>query len=317
MNNTWVVPLTEEERRKWHRILTSDKKKSAKSLLTPDQKALLWKQQDNIARRWEPRFAEAAVQAFEDDRRAILALVTEARETSKARKATLNYGELLDKILAYIAGDSQENWRKVFLPVIEGLIIQQGEMWNAAMGMQWDVRNLFAEAAFNDYMIKFAQQIAKTTNDDITALLQQAMKEGWSIPDMEKALGSLFEQYMSGDLTDEQRAWFEERMPAYRRENISRTETIRASNNGSYQLFKGWGAQGKEWLATYDPPRARDTHMAAGTRYSGAGAIPIGDPFMVDGEALQYPGDPNGSAANVCNCRCSLSPVLVLPGAQP
>ena len=283
--------------------------KHVKSLLTPDQKALLWKQQDNIARRWEPRFAEAAVRAFEDDRRAILALVTEARETSKARKATLNYGELLDKILAYIAGDSQENWRKLFRPVIEALIVQQGEMWNAAMGMQFDVRNIFAEQAFQDYLIKFAQQVAQTTNDDITALLQQAMKEGWSIPDMEKALGSLFDQYMTGDLTDEQRAWFEERMPAYRREVISRTETIRASNNGSYQLFKGWGAQGKEWLTAMDG-RQRDTHGAANGQ-----TVPIDEPFSVGGYQMMHPGDGNAPAEEVCNCRCSIAPVLTMPGA--
>lgn len=285
--------------------------KHVKSLLTPDQKALLWKQQDNIARRWEPRFADVAVQAFEDDRRAILAMVADAKGKAKARKATLNYGELLDKILAYIAGDSQENWRKVFRPVIEALVMQQGEMWNAAMGMSFDVRNIFGEAAFNDYLIKFAQQIAQTTNDDITALLQQAMKEGWSIPDMEKALGSLFDQYMSGDLTDEQRTWFEERMPAYRRENIARTETTRASSVGSQALFKGWGAQGKEWLTAMDG-RQRDTHGAANGQI-----VPIDEPFKVGGYDMMHPGDPNAPAEEVCSCRCSIAPILTLPGATP
>ena len=27
-------------------------------------------------------------------------------------------------------------------------------------------------------------------------------------------------------------------------------------------------------------------------------------PFVVMGEMLMYPGDPNGSAKNICNCRC-------------
>lgn len=38
--------------------------------------------------------------------------------------------------------------------------------------------------------------------------------------------------------------------------------------------------------------------------------IPKGDLFNVGGESMEAPGDPSGSAGNVCNCRCSLYPVL-------
>jgi len=34
-------------------------------------------------------------------------------------------------------------------------------------------------------------------------------------------------------------------------------------------------------------------------------------PFIVDGESLDYPGDPSGSAANVINCRCGVSYLVV------
>ena len=276
--------------------------------LTPDQKALLWKQQDNIARRHEAAFGEAAVQAFEQDKRDILALVSIAKGKSKARKATLDYGELLDLILKYLAGESLDTWRKTFQPVIEALIEQQGEMLNAAFGMQFDIENVFATESFRDYLIKFAQQIAQTTNDDITAMLGQAMHEGWSIPKMQTALETMFEKYMNGgDLTDEERAWFETRMPDYRRENIARTETIRSSNLGSTEIYKGWGAWGSEWLATMDD-RVRDTHAEANGQIR-----PFGAPFEVGGEKLLYPGDPNGSAGNVCSCRCTTVPILEPP----
>lgn len=278
--------------------------KHVKSLLTPDQKALLWKQQDNIARRWEPRFAEAAVRAFEDDRRAILALVTEARETSKARKATLNYGELLDKILAYIAGDSQDNWRKQFWPLIEAIVTDQGQMLNAAFGISFDVRNLFSEAFFDTYLIPFAQKIAETTEGSIRSMLQQGMTEGWSIDEMTDNLEKMFEQWMNGSLSPEDFAWYKERMPAYRREVIARTETIRSSAYGSNAIYKGWGVKRKEWLTAIDG-RQRDSHGAANGQI-----VEVGEPFRVGGYDMEYPGDMNAPAEEVCNCRCTILPVM-------
>lgn len=127
---------------------------------------------------------------------------------------------------------------------------------------------------------------------------------------MEKALGSLFDQYMSGDLSDEQRAWFEARMPAYRRENIARTETTRAAGVGSHTLFSGWGAEGHEWLTAMDG-RQRDTHGAANGQ-----VVPMNEPFTVGGYQMMHPGDPNAPAEEVCECRCAELPVLVMPARQ-
>ncbi len=275
-----------------------------KSTLTTDQKALLWKQQDNIARRWEPKFADAAVQAFEDDRRAILALVADAKGKSKQRKATLNYGELLDKILVYIAGDSQENWRKQFWPLIEAIVTDQGQMLNAAFGISFDVRNLFSEAFFDTYLIPFAQKIAETTEGSVRSMLQQGMTEGWSIDEMTDNLDKMFEQWMNGSLSPEDFAWYKERMPAYRREVIARTETIRSSAYGSNAIYKGWGVKRKEWLTAIDG-RQRDSHGAANGQ-----VVEVGEPFRVGGYDMEYPGDMNAPAEEVCNCRCTILPVM-------
>jgi len=38
--------------------------------------------------------------------------------------------------------------------------------------------------------------------------------------------------------------------------------------------------------------------------------VPLSQPFEVDGEYLDHPGDPSGSAEAVINCRCSLAYVL-------
>ncbi len=56
------------------------------------------------------------------------------------------------------------------------------------------------------------------------------------------------------------------------------------------------------WTTVGDD-RVRDAHAAADGQRRGEEGIP--GAFLVGGEALRYPGDPNGSAENTINCRCS------------
>lgn len=258
-------------------------------------------QTDRIAQSWERRFGDEAVRQFENDKRHLLALLREAQHKSLAQKATVNWLTLDQEWQVYLelAGD---NWREAFIPLMQGVMMDQGNALNLAFGMQFDVRNLFAEAWFNDYTIEFAQPILATTERDVRQLLQQAQVEGWSIPTMQKHLTEVFEQYMAGELTPEDFAWFEARMPAYRRELIARTETIRASNAGSNALYRDWGVQMKEWLATNDE-RTRPDHAAANGQ-----RVAVDARFDVGGEMLSHPGDPNGSPENTINCRCTLVP---------
>ena len=67
------------------------------------------------------------------------------------------------------------------------------------------------------------------------------------------------------------------------------------------------GAEGKEFIATPDE-RTRDGHAEADGQ-----VVALAEPFIVrnaDGEdeELMFPGDPNGSASNSCNCRCTVAP---------
>lgn len=89
---------------------------------------------------------------------------------------------------------------------------------------------------------------------------------------------------------------------------IARTEVVPAANFGSLQQLKAVGFTDeecqKEWLATNDP-RTREAHrLADGQR------VGVNQPFVVDGDFLQVPGDPAGRAENVINCRCSVAYVF-------
>lgn len=261
---------------------------------------------DRVAFTWEAKFAEAAEQQFQADLDALLAIIKESARTIKAKIDWLTVGK---KWEAYFQ-EAGDRWREAFVPLIQGVVTDQGEAWNLAFGMEFDVQNLFALEWFDEYTLQFAQPIMATTLKDTTNLYRQAMLEGWSIPQMDRHLGQIFQQYMQGDLAPDDFAWFEDRMPPHRRELISRTETLRASNAGSFELFKQWGAPLKEWLATGDS-RTRDTHMDAWARYQeggNPGPIPIDEPFIVGGAEMMYPHDPNGPAKEVISCRCTLLP---------
>jgi hypothetical protein len=84
---------------------------------------------------------------------------------------------------------------------------------------------------------------------------------------------------------------------------IARTETIGALNAGRHDAFRVVADDADEqlftmWLAT-DDHRTRPTHVEAeGQR------VPVGQPFLVGGSELAFPGDPTGPPQEVIQCRC-------------
>lgn len=90
-------------------------------------------------------------------------------------------------------------------------------------------------------------------------------------------------------------------MATWRANLIARTETHGAANFGATAAAKETGLPlQKEWISAEDA-RTRPDHDAANGQIVGRDT-----PFRVGGESLMYPGDPRGSAANTCNCRCAV-----------
>ena len=262
---------------------------------------------DRVAVAWEDRFGNKANQQFREEQRAISAMLTEMQQDAYRRKATPRWRELIGTIGDWYEKERPEDWRAAFVPLMEGVMTDAGQEWAAALGVTWDVRNLAGEAWFQDYTLQFAQPITDTSAASVKAVLEQALAEGWTIPQTDARLKQVFDQWMQGDLSPEDFEWFEQRLPPYRRELISRTETIRASNAGAYNLSREWGAKKKAWQATYDD-RTRGDHLDAMAIYGPGGAIgriPIEDDFIVGGKEMAYPGDLRGGPGQICNCRCT------------
>lgn len=265
---------------------------------------------DKIATSWEGKFGDTAVKAFEADKRALLAILRAGKSAAYAGKQTTPWADIIADSLEYIRGDSQEQWIKKFSPVVIGLM--EDQVANIANTFFADgkmasgpaERKQLAAEWFDAYMLVFAQQPSATTERNVAMLLQQAQQEGWSIPVTMERLELMFTQYIAGNLEPDDFDWFMDRMPAFRRENIARTETIRASNAASTQIYTEYGAPYKGWVATLDA-RCRPEHLAADGQI-----VAAGQPFNVGGERLQYPGDPAGSPSNTCQCRCTVVPEM-------
>lgn len=89
------------------------------------------------------------------------------------------------------------------------------------------------------------------------------------------------------------------RTAGFRAARIARTEVGTLSNMASDLGAQNTGLDyQKRWLAFIDD-RTRPSHAEA----NGI-TVKKGQPFIVDGEAIMHPSDPNASAANVINCRC-------------
>ena len=89
---------------------------------------------------------------------------------------------------------------------------------------------------------------------------------------------------------------------------IARTETTAASNYAATVSSSVSGVlMDKVWISALDE-RTRQgvfNHLEMNQK-----RVPLDKPFNVSGQNLMFPGDPNGSAGNVINCRCSVAQVV-------
>jgi len=93
---------------------------------------------------------------------------------------------------------------------------------------------------------------------------------------------------------------------------IARTEVTMASNSATHESVKALEIPNlkKEWVSA-DDERVRDGGKdGTGPNHMNMNGIkiPMDEPFSVPpDDTMDYPGDPNGSAGNVINCRCVLT----------
>jgi HK97 family phage portal protein len=141
----------------------------------------------------------------------------------------------------------------------------------------------------------FSEEITDTTQKDLAKIIETSLSEGTSYSETAKQIKQLFDDYSNGT----------EETTQARATTIAITETNSISN----RVYRATYMQseiinGLQWLTAHDND-VRDAHEAVDFRTASIGAK-----FLVGGEWLEYPGDKNGSAGNVINCRCTIIPVI-------
>jgi hypothetical protein len=159
---------------------------------------------------------------------------------------------------------------------------------NLGFNSEWTalVLEYFARHLFD----KVVLPVSDTTRNYIQLILDEGIREGWSIERMVQEIER--EDYLDG-----------------RVRRILRTESNRAINYGGELARDKWEFKTqKRWIAVHDN-RTRHAHLSADGQTVDASGF-----FTVGGEQMEFPGDPEASGANTINCRCFAEDVAVRDG---
>jgi len=152
-----------------------------------------------------------------------------------------------------------------------------------------------------DYLNRAGNRLVRLP-DEVYALIVMAVEEGIRRGQGMDDIAAAVDEILTATAS--------ERWPN-RARTVARTETMGAVNAGVYRSAVLTARDGGElapmklWLATEDN-RTRRTHRDA----DGQRTL-LESPFRVGGADLLFPGDPNGPAEEVINCRCTMLPVVL------
>lgn len=134
--------------------------------------------------------------------------------------------------------------------------------------------------------------IANTDIKQLKKIIHEGLEDKRTLAEIAKTIDSKYNP-KSGDF-----------MNRWRANTISRTEIGKAANSTSHNYIEIVGVPSRMWITAMDEKVRSYADSPYGHLEANGQEQPMKSPFIVSGEQLMYPGDPNGSAGNVINCRC-------------
>ena len=179
-----------------------------------------------------------------------------------------------------------KEFEKMLFPYLTAFAQQSGDATISDYGLEIDFEadNPQVRGFISAVLKTSGGEVIRNTEKELQPIFDEALRTGQPTKETEKQIRELFK----GD-------------KARRPQAIARTETNRINNYASVFAAKDGGLTHKIWVSALIPHVTRDWHAAADNQ-----RVAIDDAFLVGGELLQYPGDPNGSAENVINCLCTV-----------
>lgn len=254
------------------------------------RKMRCWKMFDVRARQYEKPYAEAMKKIF----------TRQFGDVKRAVGHALTNGDSVDGAVAscYTAETDKAFKRGMASAWMQGLG-GGADHAHDVLGDGKAYKDGTLDSYFNLWVEKHGLEQAKIINDtthkELLRKLQEelaaAQEDGDGLRETEERMSRTIDEYGS-DIE-------QSRIPL-----IARTETVMTVNFGSLAGYKTEGVMQKQWLATLDD-RTRESHADADMQVVG-----IDEAFTVNGSRMDYPGDPSAPADEVCNCRCTMMPVV-------
>ena len=259
-------------------------------LLTPTQRALLWRAFDEEAARREPALADAARSQFQREQVGMEALLLSAHRAGEPAADSL-LQRFLRRVKALYTGTAAPvpaQWRGLAEPPIRDALMSAAQEMAVAIGADFHLEVPSLEAAITDRVNRLAEGVSQTTYEAIQAAVIAGREQQLGV----REIAALIDDTAFGGIA------------ADRSLTIARTETIGALNAGNYLAAQQSGVlKYKAWLGQGDQ-RMRASHADLDSYFAGGRhRLPLDAPFA---NGLQHPGDQMGTAEEVVNCRCTL-----------
>lgn len=172
-------------------------------------------------------------------------------------------------------------------PHITAAMKEEADRILATVGAEFNVNDPRVRDMIAAKLHKFSFEVNETTLAELKALFDRSYRDGLGIPDIRRRILTLFEGSLETGT-----GWV-----GWRAERIARTEIIGTANRGGYEgMVQSGVVKTKIWLATKDA-RTRDSH-----RSMDGEEVPLKERYS---NGLLHPGDWDGHAAEIINCRCT------------
>jgi HK97 family phage portal protein len=266
--------------------------------LTTGQRQLLWSAFDSRATKEEAEYKRAALRRFGDEKESVRKIFDKQKAEADAHRSIETRDSADDALSSddpYIQAalnaikrgykqdaEYYKNWINEFRALIGKTYTVAGQELLDELGLDFNLDNPAVYQAIQDRVEQLASYVTETSAKQVAAAVTVGRKAGMGIGDVAK----LVDQTVFGGTA------------ISRATMIARTETVGALNQGEHDTAKAQGVmQSKEWLTQQDD-KVRDSHAELdGVR------IDMDDIFD---NGCAYPGDQNGDADEVINCRCTL-----------
>ena len=170
---------------------------------------------------------------------------------------------------------------------VEGLTLGVEGIADEVGGILWDVTYPEAQVFLSNKAIKI-KDVIDTVKDRVRHQISRGIEEGESTVEIAERIKT------------------EYNFASSRAKTIAQTEVMGSVNAGRNGQISLSGFPRHQWFTALSG-ETRDTHQAM----HGV-TVPINEPFIVGGALMMYPGDPNGPAKEVINCKC-----IELPSEDP